>query len=187
MNRIFMITALLFLTVLSAYSQNSEKELDQIRNWFREINSNTSQYKKVKYPDIKVYKDINPEYSMEGEEIYRLVKINMTKFFEGEQLVKIVLEFYGDREDMTSEYYFKNGSLFFVDKTKTIYHKPKWDDAFKESERSIAKNRFYIKDNQLIRWINPEAEINMVGKRNPSYHENEGMILHDYKLYTSID
>lgn len=186
MNRIFIITALIFLTALPVYSQNSEKELDQIRDWFKEANSNISQYRKVEYPDIKVIKDINPEqYSMEGEEIYRLEKVHMTKFFEDEQLVKVALEFYGDREDLISEYYFKNGNLFFVDKIKTIYHRPKRDDAFKESERSIAKNRFYIKDNQLIRWINPD--INSVGKIDPSYHDHEVMILNDHKLYTSID
>lgn len=186
MNRIFIITALIFLTVLPVFSQNSEKELEQIRNWFREVNANISQYRKVEYPDIKVYKDISPEhYSMEGEEIYRLAKVDMTKFFEDEQLVKVVLEFNGDREDLTSEYYFKNGNLCFVNKVKTIYHRPKWDEAFKESERSIAKDRFYIKDNQLIRWINPK--VNNVGKMDPSYNDQEAMILNDYKLYTSIN
>lgn len=188
MNRIFIITALIFLTALPVCSQNSEKELDQMRDWFMEVNANISQCRKVEYPDIKINKDVNPEqYSMEGEEIYRLEKVYMTKFFDDEQIVKVVIEFYGDREDLISDYYFKNGNLFFVDKIKTIYHRPKWDQAFKESESSIAKNRFYVNANQLIRWINPETEINIVGKMAPSYNEQEMMILNDYKLYTSID
>lgn len=186
MKRVFIITALIFLSVLPTYSQNSEKELDQIRSWFNEINSNINQYRAVEYPNIKIIKDINPElYSMEGQEIYRLEQVNMTKFFEDKQLVKVILEFFGDRADLTSEYYFKNGNLFFVDKVKTVYHRPKWDDEFKESEISIAKNRFYIKDNQLIRWINPD--IYSVGKMDPAYNQHEANILHDYKLYTSID
>lgn len=186
MNRMFMITALILLIALPVHAQHSEKELDQVRDWFKEVNANISQYRKVEYPDIKVYKEISPEhYSMEGEELYRLAKVDMTKFFEDEQLVKVVLKFYGDREDLTSEYYFKNDDLFFVDKVKTIYHQPKWDDAFKESERSITKNRFYIKDDQLIRWINPD--VNSVGKIDPSYGKHQMMLLNDYKLYTSVE
>ena len=186
MNRIFIITTLLFLTALSAYSQRLEDELDQIRNWFEEVNAKTGQYKKIEHPDINIYKDINPEqYSKEGAELYSLAQANMTKFFEDGQLVKIVVAFIGDREDLLSEYYVKNGSLFFVDKVKTIYHKPKWHDAFQASEKSIVKNRFYIKDDQLINWVNPD--ILSVPKKDPSYQAQERMIVHDYQLYVSID
>lgn len=186
MRRIFFINALFFWATLSVYSQTSEKELDQIRDWFKEINSNINQYKKVEFPDIKINEELNSDqHSLEGAELYRLGKVNMTKYFEGDQLVKVVLEFNGDREELTSEYYFKSGELFFVDKVKTIYHRPKWHEEFQETERSIAKNRFYIKDNQLIRWINPK--IQSVGKMDPSYKKHESKILNDYNLYVKID
>jgi hypothetical protein len=186
MNRIYIFITLIFATVLPVFSQNSEKDLEQIRQWFSEINENINQCRKVEYADIKVCKDVNPtQYSMEGEKIYRLASVNMSKFIEDQQLVKVVLDFNGDRENLTSEYYFKNGNLFFVDKAKTIYHKPKWDKDFKESEKSIAKDRFYINNSRLIRWINPKE--NSVGKKDPIYNAQEVMILNDCKLYTSIE
>ena len=186
MNRTFIITTLLFLTALPAYTQHTEDELDQMRDWFREINAKISEYKKMEYPDTKVYKHAESEqYSKEGAELYSLVQANMTKFFEDGQLVKIVVAFIGDREDLLSEYYVKYGNLFFVDKVKTIYHKPKWHDAFQASEKSIVKNRFYIKDDQLINWVNPD--ILSVPKNDPSYQAQEMMIVHDYQLYVSID
>ena len=186
MNRILIFTALIFVTALPVFSQNSEKELEQVRQWFSEVNENISQYRKVEYADLKVYNDIDPiRHSVEAETIYRLATADMTKFTKDQQLVKIVLNFDGDREDLTSEYYFKDGNLFFVDKAKTIYHRPKWDENFKESEKSVAKNRFYIKNNRLIRWIDPK--VNSVGEKDPFFNEQEAMILNDYKLYTSIE
>ena len=186
MNRTFIITTLLFLTALPAYTQHTEDELDRTRDWFRETNAKITQYKKVEYPDITSYKHVDSEqYSREGEELYSLAQVSMTKSFEDGQLVKIVVAFIGDREDLLSEYYVRNGSLFFVDKVKTIYHKPKWHDAFQASEKSIVKNRFYIKDDQLISWVNPD--IMSVPKKDPSYQAQERMIVHDYQLYISID
>lgn len=185
-HKVFIITLLIFMAASPGHAQDSEKTLEQIREWFKEVNANTSQYRKVEYADLKMNKDINAEhYSMEGEDIYRLGNVHMTKFFEDEQLVKIVVDFYGDRQDLTSEYYLKDNNLFFVDKVYTVYKKPKWLDEFNETERSTVKNRFYFKDNQLIRWINPE--VRSVGKMDPAYPQHEAKILNDYKLYSSID
>jgi len=186
MNRILIFIPLILITALPAFSQSAEEDLDEIRHWFREVNENISLCRKVEYTDIKVHKDTNPDhYSMEAEKIYRLAEANMIKFIKDQQLVKVILDFNGDREDLTSEYYFKNGNLFFVDKTKTVYHKPKWDEDFSESEKSIAKDRFYIKNNRLIRWINPKG--NSVGRTDQSFDQQEAMILNDYKLYTRIE
>lgn len=186
MNKVLMISVLIFLAVFTVQAQHSEKTLEQIRQWFKEVNAKTSQYRKVEYADIQINKDINAErYSMEGEEIYRLGNVHMTKFFEGVQIVKIVVDFYGDRQDLTSEYYFKDNNLFFVDKIWTVYKKPKWLEGFKETERSTVKNRFYFKDDQLIRWINPE--VSSVGKMDPAYPKHETKILNDSNLYSSIE
>ncbi len=175
---------MIFLMALPVCAQSSKKELDQIRNRFEEVNAYISQYKKVVYPDVTVDEDTSAgQYAMEGAEIYRLATVKMTKYFDDEQLVKVEVVFDGDREDMVSEYYLKEGNLCFVDKVKTVYHKPKWDDAFNASEKSVAKNHFYIKDHQLIRWIDPK--INSVGKAHPSFRNHEAIILHDYALYIS--
>ena len=186
MKKIYIIVSLIFLITVPLYSQNSEKELDQIRTWFREVNSNVSHYSKAEFPEISISKDLNPDqFSIEGAKIYRFEKANMTKFFDGGLLVKLVVEISGDREELISEYYFKEGNLFFVDKVFTVYHRPKWHDEFDESEKSISKNRFYFKDNQLIRWVNPELQ--SVGKMDPSYKKHESAILNDVNLYIGVN
>lgn len=185
-HKIIILTQLIFLAALPLYAQDSEKTLAQIREWFKEVNAKSSQHRKVEYEDIQIKKDINPEqYALEGEEIYRLGNVHMTKFFDEEELVKIVVDFFGDRQDLTSEYYFKDDKLFFVDKVYTVYKKPKWLEGFNETERSTVNNRFYFSDNQLIRWINPE--VRSVGKVDPDYPQHEAKILNDCKLYRSID
>lgn len=186
MKKIYIIVSLIFLITVPLYSQNSEKELDQIRTWFSEVNSNVSHYSKAEFPEISISKDLNPDqFSMEGAKIYRFEKANMTKFFDGGLLVKLVVEISGVREELISEYYFKEGNLFFVDKVLTVYHRPKWHDEFDESEKSISKNRFYFKDNQLIRWVNPELQ--SVGKMDPSYKKHESAILNDVNLYIGVN
>lgn len=121
MNEIIAIYSLLFLLSSSLLAQNTKDDLDQIRNWFKEINANINQFKKVELRDIQVYKDISPEkYSIEGDDIYRLAAVNMTKFSDGDKLIKLVVTFDGDREDLVSAYYFREGDLFFVDKSRSI-------------------------------------------------------------------
>lgn len=186
MHKPLMMSIFLFLAALSAQAQPSEETLEQIRAWFKEVNENTDQYKKLEYADLQISKDINAEqYAMEGEEIFRLGNVHMSKFFDEETLVKIVVDFYGDRQDLTSEYYFKDNNLFFVDKIYTVYKNPKWIEGFNETERSTVNHRFYFKDNQLIRWIDPE--VRSVGKPDPDFPKHEAKILHDYQLYRSID
>ena len=185
MNKIFIIAGLILLTASSLYSQSLEVDIEQIRAWFRDVNSNISTYRKAELTDINISQDANSNlFSKEGEKIYRLGVVNLTKYYDDEQLVKLTVEFDGDREDLTSDYYFKDGHLFFVDKIKTIYHRPKWHDDFNETQKSIGKNRFYIKNNRVIRWSTLEKD--NVGIHDPAFVENESMIINDYMLYISI-
>ncbi|AHM59128.1 hypothetical protein D770_04305 [Flammeovirgaceae bacterium 311] len=185
MSRIFLIAGLIFSVILPLHSQNLEKDINQIREWFREVNSIISESNKVMLSEIEVNQGESSEpFSSEAAKIYRLGKIKMTRYFVDEQLVKMTIEFYGDREDLTSEYYFKNGNLFFVDKINTVYHRPKWHDEFKASQKSKTKDRFYVKEDRVIRWSTPDLE--SVGAMDPAFVENESMIANDYKQYIKI-
>lgn len=187
MNKALTIFSFLFLLSGSLYCQPAaeEKELDQIRRWYTEINAHVDHFKQVELPDVDVYRDTQSDTnSIEGAEIYRLAIANMTKFLEDDKPVKIVVTFDGDREDLVSAYYFREGSLFFVDKSKTIYHKPKWHDEFEESDKSILRNRFYFKSDSLLRWIN--TDIQPVSKTDPCFKKYESTILSDVNLYLGI-
>ena len=187
MNKALTIFSLLFILSGPLYCQpaEEEKELDQIRHWYTEINANVDQFKKVELSDVDVYREVNSDTnSIEGAEIYRLAAANIAKFLEDGEPVKIVVAFHGDREELVSDYYFREGSLFFIDKSKTIYHKPTWHDKFDESDKSILRNRFYFKDDSLLRWIN--TDIQPVSEMDPCFKKHESTILSDVRLYLSI-
>lgn len=188
MKQTILITWWLGMIVSSAVAQNSETALEQIRTWYRDVNANLDQYQEVAYSHIPLYEAVSPDdYSREGQEIYRLSQISMTKYFDEDRPVKVVLAFEGNREDLLSEYYFKNGLLFFVDKTKTIYHHHKMDEDFQDSEKSVDRNRFYFSSNRMIRWIRwRDSETNPVSERDPAYPVQEKKILNDYRLYLSV-
>ncbi|SDM35921.1 hypothetical protein SAMN05421823_112195 [Catalinimonas alkaloidigena] len=186
MNKLCILTLCVLMIPSGLFAQDSEKDVEQIRAWYKEVNAGMRHYKKVAYPDVQINRDQSPaHFSKEGAQLYRLASVTMTKYFKGEQLVKMIVEFEGDREDLTSAYYFRNDSLFFVEKDKTVYHRPKWDDNFQETEKSVARNHFYIRNNHLLVWVNPEVK--QVGTTDPSFHQQEAMILNDYPLYVSTE
>lgn len=168
------------------YGQSLENQLDSTRDWFRKVNKNIADYEKVEYPYVKISRSAPIEsYSIESNQIYCLTQTKMTKFFDDKQLTKIVLEFSGNHEDLISEYYFKDDELIFVDKNKVIYHSAKQDSVFRETAKSVARNRFYIEEDRLIKWV--DTDIQSVSKQNPFFKAQEAMIVHDYKLYKRIN
>ncbi|MFY0645000.1 MAG: hypothetical protein JXR19_11080 [Bacteroidia bacterium] len=164
--------------------QESEDILD-IRKWYNEINSSQQGYIINEDKDINVYKDLNPKnYSYESEEIYRLAVINLIRYYDGKKLKKAIVSFNGDREDLISEYYFKDDNLFFCFKVKKEYHKQKWDDNYNSNDFNSLENRYYFKENNLIRWLNPEMkQMEMNSTRSIDVEKH---VLSDAKLYMEI-
>jgi hypothetical protein len=133
--------------------------IKQIRNESILINKSLDSYTKVENNDINVYKDLNPDdYSFESEDIYRVAMINLIRYFDNGDIKKAVVKFNGDRQDLISEYYYKNGSLFFVFKTQIDYKNPKWTDDFNETDKKVLENRFYFNGEKLIQWIDFNKE-----------------------------
>lgn len=128
--------------------------IEQIRNEYNLINKSLDSYSKIENNDINVYKDLNPDnYSFESTDIYQLAIINLIRYYDNGVIKKAVVRFDGDRQDLISEYYFKNDSLFFVFKTRIDYKKPKWSDDFNKLDKDIFENRFYFDGNRLLKWI----------------------------------
>jgi hypothetical protein len=165
--------------------ENNNQKIEQIRSWYNEINKDVNKFSKVVSNDIDVYKDLNPEkYSYESTEIYRLAVVNLERFYSDGKLVKAIAKFEGDREDLTSEYYFHDQLLFFVFKTKIEYDKPKWDQKFDPNKKIISENRFYFDSNKLLNWIDSNKKIKK--PTDPEFKTKERQILSDASLYREI-
>ncbi|MGZ8843672.1 MAG: hypothetical protein ACXW18_08415, partial [Pyrinomonadaceae bacterium] len=74
-------------------------------------------------------------------------------YFHGPSIMKMVATFYGETGRATEEYYFWQGKLIFVLQTDHRYDKPLSGKIVKTTE-----NRFYFKDDKLIRWIDENGK-----------------------------
>lgn len=120
---------LLLLIPTLSFAQNDR--IDYIRKKFKEINTNIEDYKKVEDQPYGVIKDLSPEnYSYESTTIYRIVIINMTRYYKDNILVKAELTFDGDRATLKSEYYYDDKGLLFAFQQHINYDEPKWSDKF---------------------------------------------------------
>ncbi len=168
----------------SSIDKESE-EIVSIKKWFSEINSSISNYKKKENKDIDIYKDSNPEkYSYESERIYRLAMVDLERYYESNELRKAIVRFYGYQEDLISEYYFWNDSLFFVFKTEINYLKSKSADDFTESDKKKMESRFYFQNGKLIRWLDHnKKQMNLTDVKAKKIEQE---ILSDSRLYRNI-
>ncbi|WP_158655109.1 hypothetical protein [Flavivirga eckloniae] len=156
-----------------------------IKKQFGDINSSIANYSKKENKDINISKDINPNnYAFEGASIHQLAIANLDRYYEGTDLKKAVVTFEGANEDLISEYYFWNNALFFVFKTKVNYLKPKWADDFKASDTKKTENRFYFKNDTLIRWLDPQKK--QVDVTNEEAKKITQEILSDSQLYKNL-
>ncbi len=175
---------LILISILLFTGFSGTDLIEQIRNEYNLINKSLDSYTKVESNDINVYKDLNPDnYSFESVEIYRLAIINLITYYDSGEIKKAVVKFDGDRQDLISEYYYKNDSVFFVFKTRIDYKNPKWSDDFNETEKDILENRFYFNDNKLIKWIDSVNNIVDLITVEKTISEN---IISDAELYKSI-
>jgi len=150
---------LILISILLFTGFSDTDLIEQIRNEYNLINKSFDSYTKVENNDINVYKDLNPDnYSFEGEEIYRIAMINLIRYYDNGEIKKAVVNFNGDRQDLISEYYYKNDSLFFVFKTQLDYKNPKWSKDFNKTDKKVLENRFYFNGEKLIKWIDFNKE-----------------------------
>lgn len=77
----------------------------------------------------------------------------LTAYFSGQSLRKLVAKFYGETGQAPEEYYFWDDRLFFVLRVESRYDKPLSGVIKRKSEE-----RFYFADDALIRWLDPEKK-----------------------------
>ena len=115
----------------SAQPQKSDP-IPAIRRDYAPINKRAPRLRKVK-------KQLSG-FSLEGGEL--------TAYFDGPNVVKIVANHFGEGGGTLEEYYYRNGKLIFVYEKITHYDAP-------TSGRvaSWSQNRYYFDNDKLIRWI----------------------------------
>lgn len=133
------LVALVFLisTIAVFATPQTDNEIESIRQTYAATNRKLARYKRVK-------KELSG-FSTEGGVL--------TAYFDGPQIVKIAVTFYGESGKSSEEYYYRDGKLIFVFRTESRYNRPL-------SGRVVATtaNRFYFKDDKLIRWIDENGK-----------------------------
>ncbi len=120
---------------------STEKVIKEIKIEVGNINADTSRYRIVE-------KNIDAA-STEGG--------TLTKLFRDNELRKAVKVLFGEMGRLTSEYYFKDGEIIFVDEKEDSYDSPIYIGNGKI--KSTAENRFYFHHKKLIRWIGNDGKV----------------------------
>ena len=89
-------------------------------------------------------------FSAEGGEL--------VAYLSGPSIVKISATFYGEMGRATDEYYYSNDKLIFVFRKHSHYRAPLSGKVVRTTE-----NRYYFKDDKLIRWISEGKEVSSAG------------------------
>ena len=106
--------------------------IEAIRHHYQTINDNARLYRQVK-------KELSG-FSAEGGEL--------TAYFHGPTLMKMVATFFGESGRAAEEYYYWNGKLIFVLRSDERYSKP-----LSGKIVETKADRFYFSDDKLIKWL----------------------------------
>lgn len=136
------------LAGLSEVRTQTEGGIESIRAHYAEINRKAASYRKVK-------KELSG-FSAEGG--------RLLAYFHGPSIMKMSATYFGETGKATEDYYYWEGKLIFVLQTDYRYDKPLSGKVVRKTE-----NRFYFKDDKLIRWIDENGK--QVGTEPPEYHD----------------
>lgn len=108
-----------------------------IRQQYAAINQKAAKYKKVKKELLG--------FSAEGGEL--------VAYLSGPSIVKITATFFGEMGRATDEFYYSNDKLIFIFRKQSHYGAPLSGKVVRTTE-----NRYYFKDDKLIRWIDEKGK-----------------------------
>jgi len=131
-----------------------------IRQQYANINRNAAKYRKVKKELLG--------FSAEGGELIA--------YFSGPSIVKISATFYGEMGRATDEFYYSNDKLIFIFRKQSFYRAPLTGKVMRTTE-----NRYYFKDDKLIRWIGEDAK--QVSHTAPEFAQVEARLLASSKQF----
>ena len=159
MKRISVVIVIVLFGVLASHEAKAQGAQDPdsiqaIRQQYAAINRNAARYKKVK-------KELMG-FSAEGGEL--------VAYLRGPSIVKITATFYGEMGRATDEFYYSNGKLIFVFRKHSHYSGHLTGKVVRTTE-----NRYYFKDDKLIRWIGEDGK--QVALTAPDFVQGEARVL----------
>lgn len=163
--------ALTILLLTSGWScaQSTSEDIKNIRAMYKDIRDHYETYDTTA---AEVWDE-----STEGGEVIG--------YYDDGDLKLMEVWLYGETRRSKTEYYYNNGQLFFVFDVDYKYNRPiYWDEetaaqnndteAFDDDKTVILENRYYFKDEQLIRWIKHNKE--KVDSDDEDYKTKESFI-----------
>ncbi|MDQ5844543.1 MAG: hypothetical protein M3539_04535 [Acidobacteriota bacterium] len=117
-------------------SPQTEGSINAIRQQYAAINKRLGKYRRVK-------KRLSG-FSLEGGEL--------TAYFQGPAIMKIVAMHYGEGGRTLEEYYYRDGKLIFVFEKVFQYDRP-----LSGKVVSTIETRFYYDNDKLIRWLDEKG------------------------------
>jgi hypothetical protein len=157
------VVAIIFLFGCSAFLQTNAQSQDPvqvIRRQYGAINRRAAKHKKVKKELLG--------FSAEGGEL--------VAYLSGPSIVKISATFYGEMGRATDEFYYWNDKLIFVFRRHLHYSGPLTGKVVRTTE-----NRYYFKDDKLIRWIGEDGK--QVSTTAPEFAQGETRLLASSKQF----
>ena len=163
MKKISVVAAIVMLGVLalSNAAAQSPDPIQAIRQQYAAINRGAGKYKKVKKELLG--------FSAEGGEL--------VAYLSGPSIVKISATFYGEMGRATDEFYYSNDKLIFIFRKHLHYKRPLTGKVVRTTE-----NRYYFKDDKLIRWIDEDGK--QVLTTAPEFGQAEARLLENSKQFT---
>ena len=163
MKRISVAVVIVLFGVLASYEAKAQDPdaIQAIRQQYAAINRGAAKYKKVKKELLG--------FSAEGGEL--------VAYFSGPSIVKITATFYGEMGRATDEFYYSNDKLIFVFRKHSHYGAPLSGKVVRTTE-----NRYYFKDDKLIRWIGEDGK--QVSSSAPEFSQGEARVLASSKQFT---
>ena len=131
-----------------------------IRQQYAAINRGAARYKKVKKELLN--------FSAEGG--------LLIAYLSGPSIVKISATFYGEIGRATDEFYYSNDKLIFVYRKHLHYSGQLTGKVVRTTE-----NRYYFKDDKLIRWIGEDGK--QVSPTAPEFAQGEARVLASSKQF----
>ena len=166
MKRISVVVVIVLFGVLASHESKAQgaqvpDPIPAIRQQYAAINRKAARYKKVKKELLG--------FSAEGGELIA--------YLSGPSIVKISATFYGEMGRATDEFYYSNDKLIFVFRRHSHYRAPLTGKVVR-----ITENRYYFKDDKLIRWIGEDGK--QVSSAAPEFGQGEARLLASSKQLT---
>ena len=153
----------IFASLPTVRARAAVDAIETIRSHYATINKKLSRYRKVK-------KELSG-MSAEGGAL--------EAYLEGDSIRKIVATHYGEMGKAVEEFYYWDDQLIFVFRRDSQYDKPLSGKIVSNKE-----NRFYFKDNQLIRWVGENGK--QITSKQPEYGEKQREYLESSEQFTKL-